>query len=156
MPDSSGVMQSSGSVEIDKPIDVVFEYTINHVAEWSTIVVEDKVVEEKNGGGVGTTFRSVTEERGRRMEFAGEVTQYERPTLCTVVLKGESFEMEAAYRFEAIDENRTRVTQDSDVTPKGFLKVFFFLFGWLMKKGGCDAQQKELENLKRLCEAREA
>ena len=75
-------MQSSGSIEIDKPIDVVFEYTINHVAEWSTIVVEDEVVEEKNGGGVGTTFRSVTEERGRRMEFAGEVTQYERPTLC--------------------------------------------------------------------------
>ena len=55
-------MQSSGSVEIDKPIDVVFEYTINHVAEWSTIVVEDEVVEEKNDGGVGTTFRSVTEE----------------------------------------------------------------------------------------------
>ena len=90
------------------------------------------------------------------MEFEGEVTRYERPTVSTVMLIGKSFDIEAAYTFEAIDENRTRVTQDSDVTPKGFLKVFFFLLGWLMKKGGCDAQQKELENLKRLCEAREA
>ena len=64
--------------------------------------------------------------------------------------------MEAAYTFESLGEGHARVTQNSDVTPKGFLKVFFFLFGWLMKKGGCGAQQKELENLKRLCEAREA
>jgi hypothetical protein len=72
------------------------------------------------------------------------------------MLIGKSFDIEAAHTFEAIKENRARVTQNSDVTPKGFLKVFFFLFGWLMKKGGGDAQQKELENLKRLCEAREA
>ena len=72
------------------------------------------------------------------------------------MLIGKSFDIETAYTFEAIEENRPRVTQNSDVTPKGFLKVFFFLFGWLMKKGGGDAQQKELENLKRLCEAREA
>ena len=98
----------------------------------------------------------MTEERGKRMEFAGEVTRYERPTVSTVMLIGKSFDIEAAHTFEAIEENRTRVTQNSDVTPKGFLKIFFFLFGWLMKKGGCDAQQKELENLKRLCEAREA
>ena len=105
---------------------------------------------KKNSGGVGTTFRSVTKERGKRMEFADEVTRYERPTVSTVMLIGKSFDI------EAIDENRTRVTQNSDVTPKGFLKVFFFLFGRLLKKGDCDAEQKELKNLKRLCEAREA
>ncbi|MBC8325611.1 MAG: SRPBCC family protein [Verrucomicrobia subdivision 3 bacterium] len=155
MPDTSGVMKSSGSVEIDKPIEAVFEYTNNNVADWSSIVVEDEVIEEKNGGGVGTTFRSVTEDRGRRMEFAGTVTEYERPTLCTVVLVGDAFDIEAAYHYEALDEGRTRVTQKSNVTPKGFIKVFFFLFGWLMKKGGCDAQQRELENLKQKCEALE-
>jgi hypothetical protein len=47
MPDNSGVMLTSGSVEIDKPIEVVFEYTNNNVAEWSTIVVEDEVIEKK-------------------------------------------------------------------------------------------------------------
>ena len=59
------------------------------------------------------------------------------------------------YTFEDLNDS-TRITQHSRVNAKGFLKVFFFLFGWLMKKGGCDAQQKELENLKRLCEARGA
>jgi hypothetical protein len=47
MPDNSGVMLTSGSVEIDKPIEVVFEYTNNNVAEWNTIVVEDEVIEKK-------------------------------------------------------------------------------------------------------------
>ncbi len=90
------------------------------------------------------------------MEFAGEVTHYERPTASTVVAVGEAFDIEAAYTFELLGEGRTRVTQVSEVTPKGFTKVFFFLFGWLMKKGGCDAVQKEFENLNRLCESREA
>ncbi len=61
--------------------------------------------------------------------------------------------IEAAYHYEALDGNRTRVTQKPNVPPKGFTKVFFFLFGWLMKKGGCEAQQRELENLKQKCEA---
>ena len=77
------------------------------------------------------------------MEFAGEVTHYEQPPASTVVLIGDAFDIEAAYTFEALGEGRTLVTQNADVTPKGFLKVFFFLFGWLMKKGGCDAAHKE-------------
>jgi hypothetical protein len=48
---------------------------------------------------VGTTFRSVTKERGKRMEFAGEVTRYERPTVSTVMLIGKSFDIEAAYTY---------------------------------------------------------
>lgn len=84
------------------------------------------------------------------------MTAYEHPTLCTVVLIGEAFDIEAAYHYEALGNSRTRVTQKSNVTPKGFTKVFFFLFGWLMKKGGCDAQQHELDNLKRKCEERVA
>ena len=149
-------MQSSCAVEIDKPIEAVFDYTNKNVAEWSSCVVEDVMIEEKNDGGLGTKFCTVTEERGRRMEFPGEVTHYEPPTASTVVLVGDSFDIEAAHTFESLDEGRTRVTQNSDVTPKGFLKVFFFLFGWLMKKGGCEAARKELENLKRKCEALEA
>ena len=100
-----------GGIRIGKPIDAVFQYTPNNVAEWSIIVVEDDVkVNEK----------------------------------------------ETAYTFEAICESRTRVTQNSKVSPRGFLSVIFFLFGWLITKGGCDALQKELENLKCLCELRNA
>ncbi|MFP6763461.1 MAG: hypothetical protein VB858_07580 [Planctomycetaceae bacterium] len=57
-------------IEIDRHIDEVFELTRDHVAAWSLIAVEDNVLKD-NSAGVGTTFRTVTEDRGRRMEFRG-------------------------------------------------------------------------------------
>ena len=147
-------MESTSSIEIDRPIEAVFDYTLNCISEWSIIVVEDEVTSD-GPVGVGTTFRTVTEERGDRMEFDGKVTKHEPHTAHSVTMKGKSFDLEVDYTFEDLNGS-TRITQHSRVNAKGFLKVFFFLFGWLMKKGGCDAQQKELENLKRLCEAREA
>jgi hypothetical protein len=147
-------MESTCSIEIGRPIEAVFDYTLNEISEWSIVVVEDEVTSD-GPVGVGTTFRTVTEERGDRMEFDGKVTKHEPHTAHSVTMKGKSFDLEVDYTFEDLNGS-TRITQHSRVNAKGFLKVFFFLFGWLMKKGGCDAQQKELENLKRLCEAREA
>jgi hypothetical protein len=145
-------MQTQGSVEIDRPIQEVFDYTTNNVAEWSNIVVEDQVIDKKPEG-VGTTFRLVTEDRGRRMLFVGVVTRHEPPTTHAVLMKGKYFGMEADYSFEDLG-GRTRVTQRSTVTAKGFMKVMFLLMGWLMKKSSCDALEKELLNLKRLAEKR--
>jgi hypothetical protein len=61
-------MESTSSIEIDRPIEAVFDYTLNRISEWSIIVVEDEVTSD-GPVGVGTTFRTVTEERGDRMEF---------------------------------------------------------------------------------------
>lgn len=146
-------MQTEASAEIDRPIDEVFDYTNNHVAEWSITVVEDEVLDEKIEG-VGTTFRCVTEDHGRQMVFQGVRTRYEPPTASAVHLTGQHFDIEAEYLFEDLS-GRTRVTLRSVVTPRGFTRVFFFLFGWLMNKSGCKAQEKELANLKRLLEAGE-
>ena len=55
------------------------------------------------------------------------------------------------YSFEDLG-GRTRVTQLSTIKARGPLKIMFFLFGWLMKKSGCDALDRELANLKRLME----
>ena len=71
-------MKNEASVEISAPIEDVFDYTTTKVAEWSSIVVEDEVIEEV-AGGVGTRFRCVTEEHGKRMEFEGLVTVNDRP-----------------------------------------------------------------------------
>ena len=143
-------MHSLASVEIDRPIDEVFVYTNEKVAEWSLTVVEDETIEDK--GGVGTTFRCVTEERGRRMEFDGIVTAWEPPTRSAIQLTGKSFDIEAEYRFEDLD-GRTRVTQESTVSGKGFVRIVFFLFGWAMNKQGCKAVSNELESLKQKLEA---
>ena len=143
-------MRSLASIEIDRPIDEVFTYTNEKVAEWSLTVVEDEVIEDKDG--VGTTFLCVTEEKGRRMEFQGVVTVWEPPTKSAIYLTGKMFDIEAEYRFEDLG-GRTRVTQQSTVSGKGLIKIMFFLFGWLMNKQGCKAVNDEFESLKEKLEA---
>jgi hypothetical protein len=145
-------MQTTMSVEIDRPFGEVFDYTLHNVAEWSTIVVKDEMLDDKPLG-VGSTFRVTTEEHGRRMEFDGLVTRHEPPTAHDVVMKGKAFDIAAEYRFADLG-GRTRVTQTSTVHGKGLVKVIFFLCGWLMKKSSCNALEKELLNLKRLAESR--
>ncbi len=143
-------MQSLASIEIDRPIDEVFTYTNEKVDEWSLTVVKDEVIEDKDG--VGTTFLCVTEEKGRRMDFQGVVPVWEPPTRSAISLTGKSVDIEAEYRFEDLG-GRTRVTQESTVSGKGFVKIVFLLFGWLMNKQGCKAVANELESLKRHLES---
>ena len=143
-------MKNSGSVEIDRPIEEVFKLTNEHVPEWSIIVVEDEVIQETPEG-VGTTFRTVTEEGGRQMVFDGIVTRYEPPYINAIQLTGQMFDIETEYEFEDLS-GRTRVTQRAAVTGKGFFKVFMFLFGWMMNKSHCKASENELQSLKKFCE----
>ena len=53
-------MESTCSIEIGRPIEAVFDYTLNKISEWSIVVVEDEVTSD-GPVGVGTTFRTVTE-----------------------------------------------------------------------------------------------
>ena len=144
-------MKAEVSVEIDRPIGEVFPIATGKVAEWSITVVEDEVIEKKPGE-VGTTFRCVTEERGRRMEFIGTVTVHEPPSRSAVVLRGKHFDLDVEYVLEDLG-GRTRLTQRSEIHGKGFAKVMFFLLGWLLAKSGKKAGEKELASLKEYCEA---
>lgn len=147
-------MHTEATVEIDLPIEEVFEYTIHNVAEWSPTVIEDEVIEAKPEG-VGTRFRVVTGDRGQRMEFEGVVTRHEPPRAHSVRLEGKSFDIEADYAFEDAGK-RTRVTERSTIRAKGFVRGMLVLFGWLMKRSGCKALERELANLKRILEERES
>lgn len=146
-------MNSECSIVIDRPIEEVFDYTNDHVAEWSLVAVENEVVEDK--GGVGTRLHMVTEERGKRMDFDGVVTRYDRPTASAVEMTGRYFDIAAEYTFEDLGGS-TRVTQRSTAEGKGIMKAMFFLFGWMMKKSSCDALEKELASLKQHAEERGA
>ena len=144
-------MQSQGSIEIHQNIELVFRLTNDHVPDWSRIVVSEELIDEVPGV-VGSRFRTVTEDRGRRMIFDGTITQYKPPNHSMVSLIGQHFDIVAAYDFEDLD-GRTRVTQISNVKGKGFGRVLLFLFGWVMRKSHCDATQRELESLRAFCEA---
>lgn len=145
-------MRNEVSVEIDGPIEEVFRLTNDHVAEWSIVVIEDEVLDKKPEG-VGTTFRTVTEDHGKRMVFQGVVTRYNPPHANAVRLTGAMFDIETEFTFEDLS-GRTRVTQTANVTGKGFFKWFMLLFGWMMNKSHCKASEKELDSLKRFCEDR--
>lgn len=144
-------MRSQISVEIDRPVDVVFRLTIERVAEWSIVVVEDEVIAETPEV-VGTTFRTVTEDHGKRMEFQGVVTRHDPPRLHAIELTGELFDIESEYRFEDLATG-VRVTQATSVTGKGFFRLFMLAFGWLLKGSHCKASEEELASLKRFCES---
>ena len=142
-------IKTEASIEIDRPIDRVFDYTTNHVAEWSDTVVEEEPIDTMPDGGVGSTFRCVTANNGQQMEMQGTVTQYEPPVKSAVHLESGVFDIHALYLFEDLGR-RTRVTQVSVVTARGFLfRLMFRLMGVFVRKSGCQAALKELQNLKR-------
>ena len=145
-------MESSVSVDINRPLPEVFRYTNENVSDWSITVVENEVLEETPEK-VGSRFRMLTQDRGRQMEMTGEVTRYEENRLSEVFMVGQGFEISALYIFEDLGNGVTRVTETAKVHPKGVAKIFFFLFGWLMKKSSCDALQNELESLKEKLES---
>lgn len=145
-------MKSIGSVEINCPIDVVFDRTINHVEDWCTIVVSDEVVQDCNNGDIGTTFRTITEEKGRRMEFDGRVTRHSPPHAHSIHMVGDGFEIEVDYDFDDL-MGGTRVTQTSTVHGKGVFKLIFAVLGWAMKRSHCKTTEEQLGILKQICEA---
>ena len=147
-------MRTTLSVDIDCPIDEVFDYTLRNVVEWSHTVIEDVLLEETPEH-VGTRFRIVTEENGRRMEFDGTVVSHDPPFSSAILLRGRHFDIEVEYLFEDLG-GRTRVAQQSKVHARGATKLIMILFGWLMKRSGRKALEKELANLKRILETRDS
>lgn len=142
-------IKTEASIEIDRPIDRVFDYTTNHVAEWSDTVVKEEPIDTMPDGGVGSTFSCVTANNGQQMEMQGTVTQYEPPTKSAVHLVSPVFDIHALYLFEDLGRS-TRVTQVSVVTARGFMfRLMFRLMGVFVRKSGCQAALKELQNLKR-------
>jgi hypothetical protein len=85
------------------------------------------------------------------MELQGVVTKYDPPHTNAVRLSGDMFDIENEFKSEDLS-GRTRVTQRANVTGKGFFGVFLKLFGWMMNKSSCKAQENELHSLKQFCE----
>lgn len=144
-------MRTEISVDIDRPLEPVFEHTTGDVTQWSEVCIRDEPIEERPGV-VGSTFRLVTSENGREMEFTGEVVEHEPPKRSRVVLVGPAFDLDVLYTFEPVGAG-TRVTQTSEVTGRGFFKLLLPLMGWMMRRSACKSQAHELDGLKRFCEA---
>lgn len=145
-------MITTGSIEIEKPIEVVFDYTINNVVDWSETVTEESVL-EKDANGNAKRFHIVTKDpKGNPMEFEGEVTLDEPPTRHAILMKNDTFDIAVEYTFDSLGD-KTKVTQVSHVTAKKlFFKLLFSILG-LFSGGACKELDKELACLKEKTEA---
>jgi hypothetical protein len=144
-------MRSELHVDVPRPRRLVFPTVLDNLSEWSETCVEDEVLEQVGESEPGTTFRVVTQESGRRMEFTGVVTAHRPPEHSACRLSGPAFDIHVAYDFEEV-EGGTRVTQRSTVEAKGLFKLLFFLLRPLMRRKSCESQAKELDAMRAYCE----
>ncbi len=143
-------MRIEESVEINRPLEEVFNYVANpeNLPEWSGIVLEV----QKEGQGQpqeGDRFTTVAKFLGRRFETPMEVTAHEPPRRHTDRSTGGPFPQEYTFILEETAEGRTRLTQLAEGEPGGF----FRLVGPLLEMAGRRQFRADLGNLKDLLEA---
>lgn len=104
-------------MKVDRPIAEVFHAASEQIADWSITVSENEIL-DRTPDGIGTTFRVVTEDRGKRLVFDGTVTHHDPPNFHAVRMTNPMFDIETELTFEELD-GHTRVTQVAIVTGKG-------------------------------------
>jgi carbon monoxide dehydrogenase subunit G len=140
------------TIEIDAPPAVVFKWIHDPACNrrWLPNLVEAEVLKSEPGE-IGSRFRQVYVENGRRMEMTGTVTGYEKDRYLACELTGP-FLLRVDYRLEDLG-GRTRVTQNSDVMMQGFMKIIGVLLKPLMKKVAAKNAGEAFSKLKQLAEA---
>ena len=145
-------MKNSYSIDIEVPPERVFYWLddADRVMKWVPNVVENEDLEVTENR-IGSTFRQVYLENGRRMEMQGVVTAYEPNRRLMCELTGDAFDLSVDYRLEDL-AGRTRLTQDSEVRFKGILRIVGPLMMLFAKKSGMKQLEDSFAELKRLSE----
>lgn len=110
----------SKSIDIKAPVYTVFTYFARpeHVSDQ----MSDKGVgmtvipmDIKEGMGVGTTFRIISDFGGKRLEWDCETTEFVREQkISAKQIEGPFKKWEISNEFKALNENQTRVTMTVD------------------------------------------
>ena len=146
-------MKNTYSIEIDATPERVFYWLddAERVMEWVPNIVENEdleITEDK----VGSTFRQVYEEHGKRMEMQGIVTGYEPNKRLACEINGQQFDLFLDYRLEDLS-GRTRLTQDSAVKFKGFFKILGPIMVPFIKKSSMKQLEESFSKLKNFVES---
>jgi uncharacterized protein YndB with AHSA1/START domain len=147
-------MKYTYSIEINAPPARVFPWINDgeRLKQWIPNLVENEQL-EVSAGTVGSTFRQVYLERGRRMEMHGKVTRFEQNRRLTAEIGGDLFDLLVDYRLEDIG-GCTRLTQDSTITFKNaVMRLVTKLMGPFMRKATAQQAEAGFGKLKRLAES---
>ena len=144
------MIRLENSIVINKPVEEVFEYMANseNNPQWQSSAQE--VVKTSDGPiGVGTTYSSVSQLLGKRLESVVEYTAYEpNKTVAGKVTSGPiPFQFETT--FEPAAEGGTKVTSSGRGDAGGFFKLAEPLVARMLKR----QTETNTANLKDLLEA---
>jgi uncharacterized protein YndB with AHSA1/START domain len=98
-------------VEIDAPPAEVFPWLAasERRCEWMGALTESEPLTDGEPT-LGSRFRDVFEDFGRRVELEAEIVELEPPRAMTVKLISKVFDAKSSQRLEELDGGRTRLT----------------------------------------------
>jgi len=147
-------MKTSKTTQIDAPAATVFLWLEDddRLKKWVPNIVEDEPLLETPEK-VGSKFRQVFLENGRRMEMIGEITEFVENERLRVYITGKMFDLDVDYILEPLSDTQTQLTQDSEIKFKGFMMLFAPIMFLMSKFSSNDPQAAAHEKLKEMAEA---
>ncbi len=147
-------MKTVSKTVINAPAEIVFPWLEDNdrIKQWVPNLIEDEALVETPEK-VGSKFRQVFLEQGKRMEMTGEITAYTENERMRVDMAGEMFDLDVDYTLVALSSTQTEVTQDSVIKFKGFMKIFAPIMALMAKFSSNNAQDQAHQKLKELAEA---
>jgi len=147
----AAVMKISYTMDINCTPEQVWYWlgTPEKAMVWQTSVSKAEILQE-TASMVGTTFRETIEENGRGVEMHGVVTGYRENQLLSMHSEGKYNVVDVEWLLEEIGE-RTRLTMNSNVRFKSFIRVLSILMRPVFKKKILAQLQGEFAKLKELC-----
>ena len=123
-----------GSIVIDRPVEVVFDYVADECNEPS-YNAHMRLAEKISDGpiGVGTQYRAEVVSGGRPVSMVIEFTEYERPRRLASRTTLSAMDIAYTLTFEPVREE-TRMGWSGEIEPRGMLKVMGPLVGWMGRR----------------------
>lgn len=145
-------MKLAYTIDINSTPEIVFSWlsTPERAMMWQTSVSKTEILHETPNM-IGTTFREIVEENGRRVEMNGVVTDYRKDQVLAMHLDSKYNNVDVEYRLEEIG-GRTRLTMISNIRLRSFLRVFSIILWPAFKKKLLRQLNREYARLKELCE----
>lgn len=145
-------MKIINTIDIQSTPEKVFYWIDDpdRAKEWMTSVTEGEILHETPER-VGTTYREVIEENGRKTEMHGVVTGFSKDKMISFHAEGKYNSVDIIFVLEKKGD-LTQLTQQADLNFKSFTR-FIMLFMWpVIKKKIMTQSQMEFTKLKALCE----
>ncbi|NNE41454.1 MAG: hypothetical protein HKN14_11125 [Marinicaulis sp.] len=147
-------MKITKRTHINAPVATVFSWLEDNdrLRQWIPNLIEDEALIETPER-VGSRFRQVYLENGKRMEMTGEITEFVENERMRVDITGNMFDLDVEYTVLAITDSKTELTQNTEIQFKGIMRLFAPIMSLMSKFSSQDPQAEAHEKLKTMAEA---